>query len=303
MLVVLALVASACAGEENAQPEVPVNVPIDDLPLTDDPIPQPEPEPLDAGLTVLVPNSPGAITTSGTQRVMTALLAQGTANGFVGGDDQPVTVRFDSVDGDTVGEVDGTWLTTDASPLGLYVTYYDFDVAGLWEVTVFGDGEDLGTTLIEVLDESPIPNVGDPAPATDSLTGFTAEEIATISTDLNPDPSFYDLTIAEAVANGQPTVIAFVTPAFCQTALCGPTLDTVKAAAAGRDDLDVVHVEPFDLGLAPQGVLDPLPSMDDWGLVTEPWVFVIDADGLVSASFEGIIGQAELETAVAAVTG
>ncbi len=93
-------------------------------------------------------------------------------------------------------------------------------------------------------------------------------------------------------------MVAFATPAFCQTALCGPTLEAVKGAAAGRDGSDVVHVEPFDLDLAPRGVLEPIPSMFDWGLVTEPWVFVIDADGVVAATFEGIIGQAEIEAAI-----
>ncbi|MEM7321734.1 MAG: hypothetical protein AAF531_01500 [Actinomycetota bacterium] len=251
-------------------------------------------------LTVLVANTAGTLTTTGPQRVMTALIGDGP-NSFFGGPDEPVSVRFEPVNGDTVGEVQGTWLTTNASALGLYVTSYEFDQPGIWEVTVFGDGVNLGATLIDVVVESPMPRIGDPAPRSETLTGATPEEIATISTDLEPDPSFYDLTIAQAVTNGTPSVIAFVTPAFCQTALCGPTLETVKAATAGRNDVDVLHVEPFDLALAPLGDLTPLPVMSEWGLVTEPWVFVVDGNGLVTASFEGIIGQAELEEAVAAL--
>lgn len=251
-------------------------------------------------LTVLVANTAGTLTTSGAQRVMTALVGAGP-NSFFGGPDDPVSIRFEPVNGDTVAEVEGTWLTTNASALGLYVTYFQFDQPGVWEVTVFGDGVDLGATLIEVVAESDVPRIGDPAPQSETLTGVTADEIAAISTDLQPDPSFYDLTIAEAVTNGTPSVVAFVTPAFCQTALCGPTLETVKAATAGRADIDVLHVEPFDLQLAPLGDLTPVPVMAEWGLVTEPWVFVIDGDGTVTASFEGIIGQAELDAALAAL--
>ncbi|MGH1494134.1 MAG: hypothetical protein ACRBK7_32870 [Acidimicrobiales bacterium] len=249
-------------------------------------------------LTVIIPNSPGTISTTGEQRIMTALVGD-TANSFLGDENNPVSVIFEPVEGDGGGESDGTWLTTNAAALGLYVSYFEFPTPGLWEVTVsVPNGDSLGSALIEVVEDSSVPNVGDPAPPSVTLTGTTAEEIGNISTDLEPDPELYDLSIADAVGNGRPTVVAFATPAFCQTALCGPTLETVKAAAAGRADLDVVHVEPFDLELAPQGVLEAVDAMFDYGLVTEPWVFVVDADGLVAATFEGIIGQPELEAAI-----
>ena len=248
-------------------------------------------------VTVVIPNSPGTVSTSGPQRIMTALLGEGP-NAYLGGPDQAVTVRYAALDAEVTGDVPGSWLTTDASPLGLYVAPYDFEQAGLWEVTVLADGREIGGTLIEVVEESQVPNIGDTVPASATPTATTLEEVAAISTDPDPDLAFYDLSLDDAVANGRPTVVAFATPAFCRTALCGPTLDTVKEATAGRDELDVVHVEPFDLELAPQGQLEPLPVMFEWGLLTEPWVFVLDADGRVTASFEGIIGLAELTAAL-----
>ncbi len=268
---------------------------------SDDPAAGDEPVSAPSGfegpLTVVVPNSPGTLSVGGTQRVMTALIGDGP-NSFLGSAAQPVSVRFDSVDGGGTGEVDGTWLTTNASSLGLYVSFFDFSAPGLWEITVVAEGQDLGTALVEVVEESTVPNIGDPAPRSLTATGVTPEEIAAISTDPEPDPAFYDLTIAEAVGNGRPTVVAFATPAFCETALCGPTLGTVKSATDGREELDVVHVEPFDLELAPTGTFEPIPPMTEWGLVTEPWVFVVAADGRVAATFEGIMGQAELEAAI-----
>lgn len=303
LLLVLSLVAAACSGGDD-QADEPSDGATSTTVAEENAAGGSDEDPgeleFSSELTVIVANTAGTLTTSGDQRVMTALVGAGP-NSFFGGPDDPVTVRFEPVNGETVGEVDGTWLTTSASALGLYVSYYQFDQPGVWEVTVFGDGLDLGATLIEVVAESPVPRIGDPAPQSDTLTGVTADEIAAISTDFEPDPSLYDLTIAEAVANGTPSVVAFVTPAFCQTALCGPTLETVKAATAGRTDIDVLHVEPFDLELAPQGNLTPIPVMSEWGLVTEPWVFVMDGNGVVTASFEGIIGQAELEAALAAL--
>ena len=112
-----------------------------------------------------------------------------------------------------------------------------------------------------------------------TLTGSTPEELTAISTDPDPDPDFYDLSVADAVANGRPTVIVFATPAFCQTAVCGPTIEIAKQAAEGRDGVDFVHVEPFDVELARANDLQPIPAMFEWGLATEPWIFVIDAEG------------------------
>ncbi len=252
------------------------------------------------GVTVVVPNSPGTLSTTGSQRVMVALIGEGP-NAYLGGPETAVTVRYAALDAaadDVSGEVPGEWLTTNASALGLYVAPFRFEVPGLWELTVLSGTTEVGGALLEVVETSVVPNVGDEAPKTASPTGSTPEELAAISTDPEPDPDLYDLSLDEALANGRPTLIAFATPAFCRTALCGPTMDTVKAVAAGRDDLDVVHVEPFDLELAPTGVLEPLPIMFEWNLVTEPWVFVVDADGVITATFEGIIGDQELRTAL-----
>ena len=298
----LLLVAAACSGggEDVAQPDESTTDSTTDGASADTDADDPAPDALGFGgpVTVVIPNSPGSVSTNGEQRIMTAVLGSG-ANPFLGGAELPVTVSFDAVNSDDSGEVESTYLKTEEAPLGLYVSYFEFPSPGLWEITLSSNGTEIGQTLFEVIDDSPIPTIGDEAPSTDSLVASTPDEIATISTDQDPVPGFYDLSIAEAISNDRPTVVAFVTPAFCQTALCGPTLETVKAATADRDDLDVVHVEPFDLELAPQGVLVPILSMDDWGLQTEPWVFVIDADGIVTATFEGIIGLDELERALA----
>jgi hypothetical protein len=42
--------------------------------------------------------------------------------------------------------------------------------------------------------------------------------------------------------------------------------------------------------------------MSEWHLATEPWVFVVDADGRVTSSFEGILGREELTVAIEALT-
>jgi hypothetical protein len=50
-----------------------------------------------------------------------------------------------------------------------------------------------------------------------------------------------------------------------------------------------------------QDRLTPAPATDAWRLVSEPWVFVVDRNGVVTASLMLIFSDEELEAAVAAV--
>ena len=70
------------------------------------------------------------------------------------------------------------------------------------------------------------------------------------------------------------------------------------------DQVQFIHLEPFDLAIArSEGRLAPTPAFEAWGLQTEPWVFVIDSAGVVSARFEGLVGAPEIEAALRARGG
>ena len=106
-------------------------------------------------------------------------------------------------------------------------------------------------------------------------------------------------------------MLVFATPAFCQTATCGPTLDIVKQVAADyKDRLTFINVEPYVLTttngqlqpeLSPDNLPIPVDAVNTWGLQTEPYTFVVDSDGKISAKFEGIAGADELRAAFDAV--
>jgi hypothetical protein len=150
--------------------------------------------------------------------------------------------------------------------------------------------------------------VGASAPRSQSLTATTPEGIAAISTDTTPDPDLYRLSIDQAVGSGRPTYIVFATPAFCQTATCGPTLDIVKAVVPDyKDRVDFIHVEPYilqqtDAGLQPlldaDGHLQVVQPVIDYGLPTEPYQFLVDGSGIVRASFQGIASADEIRAAL-----
>ncbi len=196
---------------------------------------------------------------------------------------------------------------------GFYTANVNFDAAGQWtvEAALTQDGEETIVTFpFSVREESISPNVGDAAPASTNLTLATEPNIKRLSTDQEPEPALYETTIADAITLGKPAVIVFATPAFCQTRFCGPVVENVKEVR--QDFLDIVtfiHIEPFDLDeegqivAAEGGGPSVSAPMLEWNLQTEPWVFVLDADGIVAARFEGAASPAELTEALTAILG
>ena len=97
-------------------------------------------------------------------------------------------------------------------------------------------------------------------------------------------------------------MVVFSTPAFCVSATCGPQLEIVsQVKERHKDKANFIHVEVFeDPHLIEEGRLSatPVPAMEEWGLLTEPWIFVIDGDGRVRAKFEQFTPAEEIEAAL-----
>ena len=232
--------------------------------------------------------------------------------------DRPVELRLYNLPADPANPVvtaTGTFLPTIPGAPGLYRANISFNAAGDWGVEVItteSDGSHLtGRFGFPVRDTSTTPAIGAAAPTSDTPTAQTAADIAKISTDDDPDADFYKVSEPDALKAHDPFAIIFATPAFCQTATCGPTLDVTKSVAADyRGRLTFIHVEPYKLqvvvgALQPVLYSDYLPIPVDatniWGLQTEPYIFVVDSSGKVTAKFEGIAAAEELRAAFDAV--
>ena len=248
-----------------------------------------------AGLTV-VASSAGTIG-SGSQRLLVTLLSDDQTE--LASPDLAVVIEFARASPrEVVGEAAGefVWLIPDVR--GLYVTTFVFDRPGEWEATVVAEDRRAAPFPFVVVDAPIVPDVGDPAPL--SITRTSDDfDLDQISTDPNPDPDFYRLSLDEALGSGRPTVVVFATPAFCQTQTCGPMLDLAKEAKPGHPDHNFVHVEIYEDLNAEVDQLVPVPAVTEWGLPSEPWLFVVNADGVVMARFEGVVSPEELEGALA----
>src|SRR5439155_1722171 len=82
-----------------------------------------------------------------------------------------------------------------------------------------------------------------------------------------------------------PFVVVLATPKFCTSRTCGPVVDVVDAVRRrfSRTDVRFIHVEVYRRN---EPTLGLNRFMREWHLPSEPWVFLVGADGRIEAKFE-----------------
>jgi hypothetical protein len=154
----------------------------------------------------------------------------------------------------------------------------------------------LGNVVVVANDSAP--DVGDPAIASETPTiASTGGDLSKLTTRTPPDESLLEHSIAGSLAAKAPFVVTFSTPKFCSSRTCGPAVDVVEEVARRFEGADVrfIHVEVYEGN-------DPAKGynrwMQDWGLTTEPWTFLVDRTGTIVERYEGVVSVNELEEAV-----
>jgi hypothetical protein len=251
----------------------------------------------------LVASSNGSVGT-GEQRVMFALVDPETDE-FLAAPDREATVTIRDENGSPLETYPMEFIWTIPDVRGLYVARVEIPEAATYQATIDADGlATAGPVGFVAFEDPPLIEPGEPAPASETRTSAEFPDLSIITSDPEPDPAMYETSVAEAVGDGTPAVIVFATPAFCTSQTCGPLLDQVKALRPDYPGIDFVHVEIYDdLQVSSPEELTVVPATSEWGLPSEPWVFVVDAAGVVSAAFEGAASDAELIAAIDAVAG
>jgi len=190
-------------------------------------------------------------------------------------------------------------------PAGFYVAYPTFDTAGNWGIEIQtqlpGQAQPSASRLrLEVKQKSDVPNVGQPAVAVKTLTVKDTPDLSQLSSGTPVNPAMYQISLDEALKSGKPTALLFATPAFCSSATCGPSLQVLEGLQKTYGDkLNFIHVEvykyPFGESAAKGDLSAPMVA---WGLKSEPWLFLIDAKGMIAARFEGGITSEEIGPAL-----
>jgi hypothetical protein len=259
--------------------------------------------------------NPGGTIACGRTRLMFSFLD--AKNVPIASPDRTVEVQLFDLGADPakpVAEGKATFIWAIEDAVGVYVFDADLKTAGAYGAQFTTAEEDGAPESIRVgFDVQPTTSVvavGQDAPASDTPTlADVGGDLARISTDPAPVKAFYETSIADAVAAGDPFVVAFATPKFCTSKQCGPTLDRLKPIAARHPGVTAINVEPYQLEfrdgqlqpILTNGQLTPAQATTDWRLPTEPWVFVVDKNGVVTESYMLIFSDEELEAALKAV--
>lgn len=194
---------------------------------------------------------------------------------------------------------------------GVYrTTAVTFPDAGFWRVSIDAEtpaGRRDAAASFEVAATSLLPRSGDLAPLTDNavLSTFgvdpaTLDSRADFATPV-PDPELHATSIAAAIAAGQPVIVVVATPSFCQSRFCGPITESVaRLARAGTGEVAFVHLEVWEdfdanrLNPYAQEWIDP----SHVHVGNEPWVFVIDHNGVIVERFDNVASDRDLSSAV-----
>ena len=182
----------------------------------------------------------------------------------------------------------------------VYVAEVPFDQPGEWRLAaVIKDGESYSAARIPSIDvrtegQDPVPKVGEKAPMVHTPTADEVGNIQQIDTRVPPD-TLHDVDFADVVGK-QPAVLLFATPALCTSRVCGPVVDVAEQVKRDRpDDAAYIHMEIWNDNDPSKGARS---QVRDFGLRSEPWLFVVNSDGTISSRIEGAFSVDELNEAL-----
>ena len=116
-------------------------------------------------------------------------------------------------------------------------------------------------------------DVGEIPPLSVSRTLEDVYHVSELTTGSSRDESLYQISVADALQNGKPTVIVFASPAFCTNAVCGPQVEVLSNLSRSYPgQANYVHIDLFTNPQEIQGDLSramPTPLLSEWGLVSQ----------------------------------
>ena len=183
------------------------------------------------------------------------------------------------------------------APSVVYVADVRIPSAGEWDpVAMIRDGAGFTAVRMPTIEaeDRDVPDVGDPAPRVSTPTAEDVGAITEIETRSPPD-TMHEEDLADVLGR-KPVVLLFATPALCTSRVCAPVVDVAEQVHATRGGgVAFIHMEIWKDNDPNAPVREQVRA---YGLKTEPWLFVIDEEGMIDTRIEGAYGLGELERAV-----
>ncbi len=167
---------------------------------------------------------------------------------------------------------------------GVYIADVQLDTAGFHDLVVQVDGDAAGQAALAVVDPADSTTYPPGSTFPNVVTPTTADpgKLETLCTQ-DPPCTMHDVSLDAVLGTGA-IVLSIATPQFCQTAVCGPVVSVVEGVRddVAREDVTFIHAEVYnDAGVTTTDAVNEL------GLPSEPWTWVIGPDGVVVDRFDG----------------
>ena len=191
---------------------------------------------------------------------------------------------------------------TESDPFAaIYAADVAFSKPGRWTllaVTQSGGGLLAAPSQVKVTTKRKdlVPDLGEAAPRvqTDTIASAKGDE-ESIDTRIPTAPKLHQKSFDEVVGK-KPVALLFATPQLCESRVCGPVTDiALELQAKYGDRVEFIHQEVYADNDPSKGLRKPLQQFN---LRTEPWLFVVGADGRVTARLEGSFGLDAFEQAI-----
>ncbi len=203
-----------------------------------------------------------------------------------------VSARLGPEDGDLGPSVDVA-----RHDKGLERAYYPLfttlDTAGTWRLEVTASGRKVETQL-SVVGPTDMPGrVVQPGEHLPSIA--TPTTVAPLGVDpictATPQCPLHDVSLDQALTIGKPIALLVSSPAFCQTAICGPVLDLfLEQRPTFGESVTMMHIEVYTDDTA-KTTTDTVEAL---GLTWEPSLFLAAPDGTLSERLDWIFDADEL---------
>lgn len=173
----------------------------------------------------------------------------------------------------------------------LYIGTARLPQTGQFRITVHttlpGGRRDAGQAVITVAARGPEVPVGATVPAVrQALITDPGVKMADIDSGVPPD-AWHSATVADGLAQHRPMVLYFGEPGFCKSRTCGPTVQVLQTVCATYcDRMLFEHIED-NYPAGPDETSRANPAFTAFGLQTEPWIYFVNASGVVADRFEG----------------
>lgn len=164
---------------------------------------------------------------------------------------------------------------------------------GRYQAVFSSGGKAVGTpAFFDVGGYPNLPKTGDKLPVGPTPTAANTLGVTPICTR-TPACDLHEVSLDTVVGKGTPVALMIATPAYCKTAICGPTLDVLLKNRV--DGITYIHQEVW----LDDTFESTAPLLQQYGLEFEPCLLVIKGDGTIAERLDVIFDADDVKAALA----